>query len=303
MSQEQIALLIAGLAGAGVGLLSLGTWRARRRLMTSRHVASMLGLERLPRIDEPRPHRTLHVPNLTQVRGLLARMQTRDTQIRPLAVALACVAALIGLASVSMVWILLAAASALLAWYLGARERRRRRIESQALNAMQLLSSGLRAGYSVPQAVTLVARHSPEPTAFEFGVAAREIGLGIHLADAIARLATRTANPDYALVAIIIRVQHEVGGNLAQILDSVASTLRERMELRRQVNALTAQQRLSSMVLTILPFGLLLVLFAMDRTFVDPLFSDPIGRLLLAAAGVMVFIGWTIMRSMGRVEV
>ena len=79
--------------------------------------------------------------------------------------------------------------------------------------------------------------------------------------------------------------------------------LRERFELRRQVNALTAQQRLSSIVLTTLPFGLLAVLFVIDRGFVEPLFVQPVGRLVLAIAGAMVFIGWTIMRSIGRVEV
>ena len=113
----------------------------------------------------------------------------------------------------------------------------------------------------------------------------------------------RTVNKDYELVAIVIRVQHEIGGNLAQILDSVSGTLRERFELRQQVIALTAQQRLSSLVLTILPFALLLFLFVTDRSFVEPLFSETIGRLMLAAAGGMVFTGWTFMRSMGRVEV
>jgi tight adherence protein B len=69
------------------------------------------------------------------------------------------------------------------------------------------------------------------------------------------------------------------------------------------VNALTAQQRLSSMVLTVLPFALLALLFTMDRAFVDPLFTAPLGRIILAVAGAMVFVGWTIMRSIGRVEV
>src|SRR5205823_9543980 len=116
------------------------------------------------------------------------------------------------------------------------------------------------------------------------------IAVGVQLAEAIMRMARRTANRDYELVAIIIRVQHEVGGNLAQILDSVGSTLRERFELRRQVNALTAQQRLSSMVLTVLPFALLLFLFAVDRSFVEPLFTQTLGRILLAASGAMVLI-------------
>jgi tight adherence protein B len=134
-------------------------------------------------------------------------------------------------------------------------------------------------------------------------LATQEIGLGVPLHVAFARLARRTANKDYQLVAIIIRVQHEVGGTLAQILDSVGSTLRERFELRRQVESLTAQQKLSSLVLTVLPFALLLFLFVMDRSFVEPLFTVPLGRVMLSAAGVMVFVGWAVMRSIGRVEV
>src|SRR5207237_7957536 len=135
--------------------------------------------------------------------------------------------------------------------------------------------------------IDLVARHSPEPTASEFALAAQEVSVGVQLPEAIARLARRSANRDYELVAIIIRVQHEVGGNLAQIIDSVGNTLRERFELRRQVDAVTAQQRLSSMVLTFLPFALLILLFVMDRQFVDPLFTHPFGRIILLAAGVL----------------
>jgi tight adherence protein B len=238
-----------------------------------------------------------------ELRQLLAQLEARYSTLRGPALAIASICALIGLATVSPIFIVLAALTALAGYALGARERRLRRIEAQALDAMQLLASGLRAGYSVPQAIALVARHSPEPTASEFGLAGQEISVGVQLADALRRLATRTANSDYELVAIIVRVQYEVGGNLAQILDSVGDTLRERFELRRQVNALTAQQRMSSIVLTLLPLGLLSILFVMDRSFVDPLFTNPVGRLMLAGAGAMVLIGWSIMRTVGRVEV
>src|SRR6202035_4989230 len=110
------------------------------------------------------------------------------------------------LATVTPALIVLAVFGVAAAYALGATDRRCRRVESQALNALQLLSQGLRAGYSVPQPIALVARHSPEPTAAEFSLAAQEISIGVQLADAIARLATRTANPDYDLVAIIVRV-------------------------------------------------------------------------------------------------
>jgi Flp pilus assembly protein TadB len=297
-----LAAAVAGLCALGVVVLGIGIYRLRHRAITSRRVAALLAEAPLPSPDllpavQPPPRWLL------ELRQVLAQIEARDSTLRGPTVALACAFALVGLASVSTVWILLAILAAFAAFALGARERRRRRIEAQALDAMQLFASGLRAGYSVPQAIVLVSRHSSEPTAAEFGLAAQELSVGVPLADAMTRLAKRTANADYELVSIIVRVQHEVGGNLALILDSVGHTLRERFELRRQVDAVTAQQRLSSLVLSVLPFGLLMFLFVMDRSFVDPLFTNPLGRLMLALAAVMVFIGWTIMRAIGRVEV
>ena len=289
----------AAVSALGAMLLASGLWRLQRRSVTARRVAELL------REDAETPATVANVPLhwRVELRQALARVEAHDAVLRDPAIALACMSALIGLATVSVGWVGLAVLAALAAYALGSRERRRRRIEAQALDAMTLLASGLRAGYSVPQAISLVSKHSPQPTAAEFALAVQEISVGTHLADAIARLAKRTANPDYELVAIIIRVQHEVGGNLAQILDSVSATLRERFELRRQVTALTAQQRLSSIVLSLLPFALVTFLFLMDRSFVEPLFSQTPGRLMLALSGVMVFVGWTIMRSLGRVEI
>ena len=282
-----------------------GVYRVRRRAVTSRRYAALLTNEPLsaytdPTVPSEAPARSRWQ---IQLRHTLEVVEARGSSLRGPTIALSCVSGLVGLATVTPALIVLAALGTAAAYGLGATGRRCQRVEAQALNALQLLSQGLRAGYSVPQAIALVARHSPEPTASEFSLAAQEISIGVHLADAIARLSLRTANPDYHLVAIIMRVQYEVGGNLAQILDSVGETLRERFDLRRQMNALTAQQRLSSMILTGLPFGLLAFLFVMDRSFVDPLFTERVGQILLVVAGLMVFIGWTVMRSMGRIEV
>jgi len=299
-----LAAAVAGLCGLGVVVLGIGIYRLRHRATTSRRVAAILADAPLSASADLLGAAVKPPPRwLLEVRQVLAQIEARDSTLRGPTVALACVFALVGLASVSTVWLVLAILAAFAAFGLGARERRRRRIESQALDAMQLFASGLRAGYSVPQAIVLVSRHISEPTAAEFGLAAQELSVGVPLADAMTRLAKRTANADYELVSIIVRVQHEVGGNLALILDSVGHTLRERFELRRQVDAVTAQQRLSSLVLSVLPFGLLMFLFVMDRSFVDPLFTNPLGRLMLALAAVMVFIGWSIMRSIGQVEV
>jgi tight adherence protein B len=146
-----------------------------------------------------------------------------------------------------------------------------------------------------------VARESPEPTASQFARVAQEIDLGTNLAEAFARLVPETGSPDYELMSAIVSVQHEAGGNLAQALDAVAETLRERIELRDQVNALTAQQRLSSVVLTMLPIGLFLFLLVTNRPFVEPLLVTLVGRLLLLLVGLFLVCGWVVMRSVGRV--
>jgi tight adherence protein B len=296
---EPVLFVVAVAFGIGAGLLMAGVLRVQRRLSTRRRVADILDLEQPtePTVaaEAPRDLRE-------SVQGLAAFARRHDTALRYPLLIVAFVSGLVGVGTLSFAWIALAALAAAGAYGLGARLRRQQALEAQALEAIQLLSSGLRAGYSVPQAITLVARNSPEPTASEFGLASQEIGLGVDLAESLSRLGKRNANPDYTLVAIIVGVQHEVGGNLAHILDSVTSTLRERIELRRHVDALTAQQRLSSVVLTLLPFALLTFLFVMDRSFVEPLFSEFIGRILLVLSAVMVLVGWTVMRSIGRVE-
>jgi tight adherence protein B len=294
---------IAGLCAIGVVALGTGLYRLQRRAVTSRRVAALLGENVPPGWQAAKPAPVAPPRWGLELRQLFRQIEGHQSRLRGPAVGLVFVCGLIGLATVSPTWLLLAIAAGIAAYLLGAGERRRKRLEAQALEAMGLLASGLRAGYSVPQAIALVARNSLEPTASEFAIAAQEISVGVGLDEAMARLSMRTANSDYELVSIIVRVQHEVGGNLAQILDSVGHTLRERFELRRQVESLTAQQRLSSVVLTILPFALLAFLFLMDRSFVEPLFSQTAGRFLLATAGGMVFVGWVIMRSIGRVEV
>lgn len=300
MATDPTPLILAALAACGVVLILAALDRARQRSATMRRVAAMVSIG----ADTLEPLRVQRAPHRLQLDlvQLLSRVRAHDDALRGPAMNLAVVCLVVGMATVSPVWLTGAGLLAATAYALNGRARRRQRIENQTLAAMQLLASGLRAGYSVPQAVALVARQSPEPTAAEFSLAAQEIGVGLALADAMRHLAQRTASPDYDLVAIIVRVQHEVGGNLAQILDAVSETVRERFELRRQVAALTAQQRLSSMVLSGLPFALLALLYVMDRSFVAPLFTEFAGRMMLALASLMVLTGWWIMRSIGRVD-
>jgi len=146
--------------------------------------------------------------------------------------------------------------------------------------------------YTVPIGKADVKREGEDLTAIAYG-------LMLHLC----LEAARRLQDEEGFSVEVVDVRTIAPLDRETILDSVGNTLRERFDLRRQMNALTAQQRLSSMILTGLPFGLLAFLFVMDRSFVDPLFTQPIGQVLLVVAGVMVLIGWTIMSSMGRIEV
>ena len=140
-------MLVAGFAAAGVMLLACGAWRAGRRSVTTRRIAAILS------VDEPLPGRGSHAPILAppprwrlELGQLIATIQTRDATLRGPAIALACVSGLIGISTLGTGWLVLAALSGATAYWLGGRARRRQRIETQALNAMHLLASGLRAG-------------------------------------------------------------------------------------------------------------------------------------------------------------
>jgi tight adherence protein B len=194
-----------------------------------------------------------------------------------------------------------AGVAALILLAMASRTESQARIERQTPTAIRLLASGLRAGYSVPQALDLVARESPQPTADEFARVVQEVQLGATLEEAIGRLAERTTG-DYALVATIVVVQHETGGNLAQSLDSVSQTLQERSELRQHAVALTAQQRLSALILTSMPIAVFLYMWAVNPEYLQPLMDSLLGRMLLLLAGALLALGWMAMGWMGRVE-
>src|SRR5438876_7320931 len=172
-------------------LLVAAVDRARQRASTMRRVAAMVGVEAhaFEPLTVAGAPRRLEV-ELTQ---LIARVRAHDDELRGPAVAAAVVCALVGLGSASLGWLVAAGAAALAAYAFNGRARRRQRVETQALSAMQLLASGLRAGYSVPQAIALVARQSPEPTGSEFSLTAQEIAVGVGLADAMRHMAQRTA--------------------------------------------------------------------------------------------------------------
>jgi tight adherence protein B len=181
-----------------------------------------------------------------------------------------------------------------------------RRVEGfadQLPDGLQLVIGSLRSGFSLPQALDALVRESPEPLASEFGRAVGEYRLGGDLADALERVAARTKNPDLGWAIIAIRIQREVGGNLAEVLQTAVETMRERGRLRRHVRSLSAEGRLSGYILIALPVVIGLFMFLTRREYLRPLYTEPLGILMLLVGGVLLIGGVLWMLRVVKVEV
>jgi len=170
-------------------------------------------------------------------------------------------------------------------------------------DALQLISGSLRAGFSLSQALDAMVRELPDPISTEFGRALGETRLGVEIEDALDRLAQRMRNQDLAWAVVAVRVQREVGGNLAEVLDNTVATIRERESLRRHVQALSAEGRLSAWVLVALPVGIGLFMAFFRADYLRPLYTEPLG-LVMSFVGLLLFIvGGFWLSKLSKVEV
>lgn len=188
--------------------------------------------------------------------------------------------------------------------YLGyAETRRTSAFLTQLPDTLQLISGSLSAGYSVAQAIDTVVREGQQPITGEFNRALVETRLGVPLEDALDGVAARMQSKDFAWVVMAYRIQRDVGGNLAELLATLAETMRERDRLRRQVRALSAEGRLSAWILGLLPLVFAIYLGSVRPEYLRPLFTDPVGLLLLSSGVVLLIIGALWMRKAVKVEV
>ena len=142
-------------------------------------------------------------------------------------------------------------------------------------DTITLIGNALRAGSSFLQAIELVVRESRPPISTEFSRVIREVNLGLPFETALENMVRRVRSDDLELMATAISIQHTVGGNLAEILDSIAFTIRERVRIKGEIRTLTAQQRLSGYVVGLLPIALAGFLFLAAPHFMDPMFAEP----------------------------
>jgi tight adherence protein B len=180
----------------------------------------------------------------------------------------------------------------------------------QLPDTITLIANALRAGSSFLQAIELVVRESRPPISVEFSRVIREVNLGLPFEQALENMVRRVRSDDLELMATAISIQHQVGGNLAEILDSIAYTIRERIRIKGEIRTLTAQQRLSGYVVGFLPIGLAGFLFIAAPGFMDPMFANPpaiaglpAGVVILLFGGFMMFIGFMLIRRIVDIEV
>ncbi|GLB62977.1 secretion system protein [Dietzia sp. NCCP-2495] len=169
--------------------------------------------------------------------------------------------------------------------------RRRAAFADQLDDSLQLMASSLRAGHSLLQALASVAREAEQPTSEEFARIINETRVGRDLAPALEETARRMGSQDFVWVTQAIAINREVGGNLAEVLDGVGHTIRERNQIRRQVAALAAEGKLSAYVLMALPFGIGGFLFVSNPSYILTLTESPLGWGMIAAGLVMLTVG------------
>lgn len=198
-----------------------------------------------------------------------------------------------------------AAAGAVLPYWLlrSAQHKRIVAYEKQLLTALSLVAGSLRAGHGLVEAMRVASEELGDPLRWEFSLVMRESQVGVPLPDALQHMYQRVPSPDLDLVITAILIQREVGGNLAEILDTIGETIRERIRLRGEVRTLTTQGRVSAWVVGALPVVLGLILTIMNRPTMMMFFHHPLGRLMLAIGVAMELLGVMVIRRIIAIDV
>jgi tight adherence protein B len=173
----------------------------------------------------------------------------------------------------------------------------------QLPDTITLLSNSLRAGSSFLQSIELVSRETPAPMGEEMLRVVREVNLGLGMEEALHNMVRRIKSEDLDLMVTAISIQQSVGGNLAEILDTIAFTIRERVRIKGEVNTLTAQGRYSGYLVAFLPIAIAGMINVISPAFMAPLFTNTIGQILVAVGGVMMTIGFFAIRKITDIKV
>lgn len=181
--------------------------------------------------------------------------------------------------------------------------RRLSAFNNQLGDTLLLLANSLRSGYSLLQSMETVSRELPPPMSVEFARVVREIGLGLLIQEALQHMLERVRSEDLDLVITAINVQHEVGGNLSEILDTISHTIRERVRIKGQIKSMTASQRMSGNVVALLPVALGFFMYIINPGYLSPMWKEACGIMMLIFGMTTITIGYIAIRKITAIEV
>ena len=180
--------------------------------------------------------------------------------------------------------------------------KRRESFTEQLGDCLTTVSNALRAGYSFQQAMDVVAKEMEPPMSTEFERVTADIAMGVALEDALQQMNRRLDSSDFDLVVTAVLIQREIGGNLAQILDTISETINERIRMKREISALTAQGRFSAWVLLLLPFAVAAFCWFFNHDQMQVFVNEEAGRIALAVSFIMEIIGFFIIQKIVDIE-
>jgi tight adherence protein B len=326
LSDPVVVLLLVGVV-TGVGLLvatllHVSSDRARAVAAHAVAVAPQRGDRRTRRLDEalaasPALRRAVEVTaNLADRKGALGSVErslrAADVPVRPAELILAHLAATVVVPILTLLATQSVPKAAMALLLAGAgppvtlrflTSRRRKRFGNQLPDALTSLAGALRAGRSVGQAMEALSREIGDPMGRELRKVVAEVRLGRTLHDTLADAADRVGSDDFRWAVLAMQIQSEVGGNLAELLDQVAATMRERTRMRGEVKALTAEGRASAIMLVVMVPALGGVMAMMNPSYMAPLFSTSTGRMMIGISAVMIGGGYFWMSRMVKIDV
>ena len=183
------------------------------------------------------------------------------------------------------------------------KKLRMKKLEAQLPDGLELIGRALRAGHAFSSGLKLAADEFDDPLGTEFGKTLDEINFGVSVSDALIKLAGRVDSPDVRYFVVAVIIQREAGGNLAEIMDKIGHIIRERFKLRGKIRVLSAEGKMTAIILAALPFFVIIALHFMNPNYINKLLTEPSGRIISAVAGFMMVVGILVMKRLIRIKV
>lgn len=183
------------------------------------------------------------------------------------------------------------------------KRKRLAKLDGQLVDAISIICSALKAGFGFQKALESVAREMPDPISREFGRVVRECGLGMPMDVSFAHLIERTRNKDLEMICSAVLIQRQVGGNLAEVLQNVGETIRQRIKIKGEIKVLTAAGRVSGLIIGLLPVFLVLILMLLNPDYIETFFSTRLGMIMIAIACALEAVGFIVVNKIISIKV